>query len=152
MWVRSVCKEWEETVFTKYSRLSKGDTANTKVKPRQDSKVGKRTIGAIWWCRAEQSKKDPEAPYITYFEDKSLMKNVSHLGRIHRPIKSCNGQDHRTAVKSAKKVITHPYRTSCSGLPVTEGYVTKGGAARPRLSALEPRLTTTRGKNTVSVA
>lgn len=90
--------------------------------------------------------------YINYFEDKSLTHNLSHLGRIHQPIKSCNGQDHQTVVKLANEGRNVPVLHIISnGLPVTDGYMRKweekGGEACPRRFDLEQWLTKMRGKN-----
>lgn len=63
---------------------------------------------------------------INYFENKSVTQNRSHLGRIHQPIKSCNGQDHQTVVKLANEGCNVPVlHIISSGLPVTDGYMRK---------------------------
>lgn len=83
--------------------------------------------------------------HINYFEHKSLTQNLSHLGRIHQPIKSCNGQDHQTVVKLANEGRNVPVLHIISnGLPVTDGDMRKreekGGEACPRRFDIEPCL------------
>lgn len=67
-------------------------------------------------------EKGQEASAVKYFEDKLLTQNLSHLGRIHQPIKSYNGQDHQPVVKLANEGRNVPVLHIISkGLPITDG-------------------------------